>query len=587
MAYSVVSYSGDGVTTQFVVPFTVLDRSHLKAYVNGVQTAFVWLNDGLISIIPAPAVAAQVALRRDSNRTGPLVDFRDGSVLTEADLDLANQQAICVAQEAFDAADEAVQSEQLEAFSLAAQAAASAAAVSATSASNSANAAAASAVNAAQSAIDAANAASLAGTKVDKQVDNLATNGFRLTTESNTTYDLESNTLAAVFAHKPALAIGGVSTKTYSPYFTKFSTQGLVNSFHSAFRTHINVDAATTGGTVFGNDTTIVANNVMGAADVFGNRVTFDGNAGKQFANASVFRADLVNGLGTSSGVVGFDIYLGNTSLNRGLRIAGDSGVAARVNRAISIENTVAVDGAILQWAAQTGSPGDFLALLDNGYVTKWTVGSNGDTTWWGTGQRIKGEFFNATDSDRTLFQSRANNQPTIVGAVPTGTGNAAGFLAYGTSDPNNSGLAFCGVQGGNAGLFTFATGGGVVPGINLSANGVVGLEVTGAGVVRSRGNVVPPVISKSVSYVATVADGVILADASAGSITITLPAANAAAAGRAVTLRVKRKDAVAANTVTITRAGADTLEGGTSTTLAPLNSKDFVSDGATAWWIV
>jgi hypothetical protein len=93
-------------------------------------------------------------------------------------------------------------------------------------------------------------------------------------------------------------------------------------------------------------------------------------------------------------------------------------------------------------------------------------------------------------------------------------------------------------------------------------------------------------VVAKTANYTAVKTDGIIVVDATSGSVVITLPAANANGAGWAVELTVKRKDS-SANTVTVQRAGADTLDAGTSTTVPPLNSKSFASDGVSAFYLV
>lgn len=82
--------------------------------------------------------------------------------------------------------------------------------------------------------------------------------------------------------------------------------------------------------------------------------------------------------------------------------------------------------------------------------------------------------------------------------------------------------------------------------------------------------------------------DNVVFVDATAGSVTLTLPAANSWAANsqtRSSMLRIKRIDS-SGNTVTIQRAGADTVEGATSVTLAALASKDFETNAVSAWWV-
>lgn len=93
-------------------------------------------------------------------------------------------------------------------------------------------------------------------------------------------------------------------------------------------------------------------------------------------------------------------------------------------------------------------------------------------------------------------------------------------------------------------------------------------------------------VVTKTTNYIAVGSDGVILADATSGAITITLPAANISTPfGKTIT--VIKKD-TSANAVTVQRAGSDTLLGGTITSVN-LQVQDarinLVSDGVSIWY--
>lgn len=78
---------------------------------------------------------------------------------------------------------------------------------------------------------------------------------------------------------------------------------------------------------------------------------------------------------------------------------------------------------------------------------------------------------------------------------------------------------------------------------------------------------------------------GLVLVDAAGGNRTITLPAANAAG-GRPIELLLIRIDSTA-NTVTIQRAGSDTIEGAATYPLPQGNRLALMSDGGTAWRVV
>jgi hypothetical protein len=81
-----------------------------------------------------------------------------------------------------------------------------------------------------------------------------------------------------------------------------------------------------------------------------------------------------------------------------------------------------------------------------------------------GTGQRITGDFSNATASNRVLLQSATTNGSTIVGAVPNGTNTGSQLLLYNAADPNNAGRARFFVSGTGAGINAQASGAGSIP---------------------------------------------------------------------------------------------------------------------------
>ena len=96
----------------------------------------------------------------------------------------------------------------------------------------------------------------------------------------------------------------------------------------------------------------------------------------------------------------------------------------------------------------------------------------------------------------------------------------------------------------------------------------------------------------KTTDYVATVADFLIPVDVNTtGNVIVTLPAASAA---KGQLLTVKATATHATRTITIQRAGADTIEGvvagDTALILSPIASLDMVSlvsDGTSKWYLV
>lgn len=78
--------------------------------------------------------------------------------------------------------------------------------------------------------------------------------------------------------------------------------------------------------------------------------------------------------------------------------------------------------------------------------------------------------------------------------------------------------------------------------------------------------------------------DMAVFADATAGNVTINLPAANAWGANKTGQLELRRVDA-SVNTVTVQRIGADTVDGAVSIALGANAGRTLVSDGVSKWW--
>lgn len=88
---------------------------------------------------------------------------------------------------------------------------------------------------------------------------------------------------------------------------------------------------------------------------------------------------------------------------------------------------------------------------------------------------------------------------------------------------------------------------------------------------------------SKNSNYTITSSDTVIMADATGGNVTITLPVASGVSGYR---FFVKRTDG-SANSVSVARSGADTIDGATSQSLSiQYTSLTVVSDGSN-WYII
>ncbi|WP_298996909.1 phage tail fiber protein [uncultured Desulfovibrio sp.] len=109
MAYSRVTYTGDGSTTIFTVPFEYIKKSFVKVVVAEepvASDAIEWLTNASIKLAVAPAAGSTVYIYRDTEKESPVTGYRDGSVLSGSDLDNQTRQLLHIAQETQDVADE-------------------------------------------------------------------------------------------------------------------------------------------------------------------------------------------------------------------------------------------------------------------------------------------------------------------------------------------------------------------------------------------------------------------------------------------------------------------------------------------------
>ena len=115
MLYATNIFAGDGHTTQYEINFVgkYLDKSHVKAYVYDDSTKLSepvpilpnqWLNDTTITGFPVTPVGKFLIIYRDTPKP-TMVDFVNGSRVTETSLDIAARQGLFVAIEALDAAN--------------------------------------------------------------------------------------------------------------------------------------------------------------------------------------------------------------------------------------------------------------------------------------------------------------------------------------------------------------------------------------------------------------------------------------------------------------------------------------------------
>lgn len=112
MAYSYALYDGDGATAVFPVNMPYIAQAHIKVLVDGVETPFEWLNTGAVRLEQAPATGSTVKIKRETPRDKSLVDFQNGTVFTESEIDLSTLQMLYIVQETYDAQTNILQTDE-------------------------------------------------------------------------------------------------------------------------------------------------------------------------------------------------------------------------------------------------------------------------------------------------------------------------------------------------------------------------------------------------------------------------------------------------------------------------------------------
>ena len=72
---------------------------------------------------------------------------------------------------------------------------------------------------------------------------------------------------------------------------------------------------------------------------------------------------------------------------------------------------------------------------------------SSGNLAFSTTGQRITGDFSNATNANRVSFQTSTANSNTIVNFIPNGTATRADLRLFSSSDPDNASALIAGIS--------------------------------------------------------------------------------------------------------------------------------------------
>ena len=110
MANSFVRYTGNGSVSAYAVPFSYRAQADVAITIDGVATtAYTWNGAGtVITFTSPPANLSSIEIRRTTSQAARLVDYADGSVLKENDLDTDSFQGFYMGQEAIDDANDRI-----------------------------------------------------------------------------------------------------------------------------------------------------------------------------------------------------------------------------------------------------------------------------------------------------------------------------------------------------------------------------------------------------------------------------------------------------------------------------------------------
>ena len=97
-----VTYTGNGSTTGYAIPFSYIASSHIKVFINNVANTAFTVSGSTLTFTSAPANSAIIRIERQTPTDARLVDFTDGSFITEEDLDQSADQNFFIAQETSD-----------------------------------------------------------------------------------------------------------------------------------------------------------------------------------------------------------------------------------------------------------------------------------------------------------------------------------------------------------------------------------------------------------------------------------------------------------------------------------------------------
>ena len=388
-----------------------------------------------------------------------------------------------------------------QASAISADASATAAATSATNAANSATAAAGSASSASSSASSATSSASAASTSATNAASSAtAAQTAETNAETAETNATASASLAQEWAIKTTGAVSGgeysskyhaqqsassassastsasnaATSATNASNSASAAATSATNAASSATSASGSASTATTQATNASNSATAAASSATSAAGSATTATTQAGIATTQATNAASSASAASTSATNASNSASSAATSASTATTQATNAATSATNAANSATAAANSATAAANSATAA-AASAASINPASIAITGGAIDGTTVGAttassgrftslsdSGNLAFTGTGNRITGDFSNATTANKVAFKTSTVDGTTVVTAIPNGASKSSWYAAY-TGETANESFVAINVNGttGIAGIYSSVTGTG------------------------------------------------------------------------------------------------------------------------------